>query len=366
MQKTKPLKKIIRETDAIFDNVRQENQAADDDPDVIRISMATPRPKWRDLGDYSPETENPAVPSRPRPWNHDPEPRAETGPAGDLGRDLVGSLSIFIATSNGTSDFFADCPEQWWEANESRYPHGRRLVINLDNGPENSSHRTQFMNRMVMFADATDLEIKLVYYPPYHSKYNPIEHCWGVLERPLERDLAEQRRHRGRMGWDDNLERDSPDRQTDRDDLRQRRSHCQGRLQSHREPTPTPRQPPQVRCPHPTSTRLIDLGWLEARIASRDGDFSTIAGDYRSLARWSTFIVSARADLGSRGTCPGRSGRGSSLEFGPGRPSSASCDAGGCPVPPRWRSNPAGCRRGRSGPSPSRGTRASGRSVSSL
>jgi transposase len=33
-----------------------------------------------------------------------------------------------------------------------------------------------------MFADATGLEVKLVYYPPYHSKYNPIEHCWGVLE----------------------------------------------------------------------------------------------------------------------------------------------------------------------------------------
>ena len=38
VQKTKPLKKI-KGTDAIFDNVRQENQAADDDPDVIRISM---------------------------------------------------------------------------------------------------------------------------------------------------------------------------------------------------------------------------------------------------------------------------------------------------------------------------------------
>src|SRR4051794_1722885 len=38
VQKAKPLKKI-KETDAIFDNVRQENQAADDDPDVIRISM---------------------------------------------------------------------------------------------------------------------------------------------------------------------------------------------------------------------------------------------------------------------------------------------------------------------------------------
>src|SRR3954454_3743582 len=38
VQKAKPLKRI-KETEAIFANVRQENQAADDDPDVIRISM---------------------------------------------------------------------------------------------------------------------------------------------------------------------------------------------------------------------------------------------------------------------------------------------------------------------------------------
>ena len=25
--------------------------------------------------------------------------------------------------------------------------------------------------------------IELVYYPPYHSKYNRIERCWGVLEQ---------------------------------------------------------------------------------------------------------------------------------------------------------------------------------------
>jgi hypothetical protein len=36
---------------------------------------------------------------------------------------------------------------------------------------------------LVMFADATGLEIKLVYYPPYHSKYNLIERCWGILEQ---------------------------------------------------------------------------------------------------------------------------------------------------------------------------------------
>jgi Rhodopirellula transposase DDE domain len=28
------------------------------------------------------------------------------------------------------------------------------------------------------------LEIKLVYYPPYHSKYNLIERCWGILVSP--------------------------------------------------------------------------------------------------------------------------------------------------------------------------------------
>ena len=55
-------------------------------------------------------------------------------------------------------------------------------MTDLDNGPENSSFRTQFMNRMVEFADRNNLEIVLVYYPPYHSKYNPIERCWGILE----------------------------------------------------------------------------------------------------------------------------------------------------------------------------------------
>jgi len=42
--------------------------------------------------------------------------------------------------------------------------------------------RTQFIKRMIEFADNTGLKIQLAYYPPYHSKYNPVERCWGVLE----------------------------------------------------------------------------------------------------------------------------------------------------------------------------------------
>jgi hypothetical protein len=36
---------------------------------------------------------------------------------------------------------------------------------------------------MVQFADWSGLELRLVYYPPYHSKYNPIERCWSALEK---------------------------------------------------------------------------------------------------------------------------------------------------------------------------------------
>jgi Rhodopirellula transposase DDE domain len=178
VQKTRPLKKI-KETDAIFANVHQENQAADDDPEVVRISMDA-KAKVA-VGDYSRDGESRGAEAN-KAWDHDPEAKKKLVPQGIL--DVTSCLlSIFIGTSNGTSDFIGDCLEQWWEANQARYPNARRLVINLDNGPENSSHRTQFMNRMVRFADATGLEIKLVYYPPYHSKYNLIERCWGILEK---------------------------------------------------------------------------------------------------------------------------------------------------------------------------------------
>jgi Rhodopirellula transposase DDE domain len=33
------------------------------------------------------------------------------------------------------------------------------------------------------FSNGHGIEIELVYYPPYHSKYNLIERCWGTLEQ---------------------------------------------------------------------------------------------------------------------------------------------------------------------------------------
>lgn len=77
----------------------------------------------------------------------------------------------------------ADGIDIWWKANQERLSTARRIVVNMDNGPECSGHRSQFLQRMVEFSDHEQLEVRLIYYPPYHSKYNAIERYWGGLER---------------------------------------------------------------------------------------------------------------------------------------------------------------------------------------
>ncbi len=85
--------------------------------------------------------------------------------------------------SQETSDFWVDALQVWWRRVRSQWRGIKRLLIYQDNGPQNGGLRTQYLKRMVQFADWSGLEIRLVYYPPYHSKYNPIERCWSALER---------------------------------------------------------------------------------------------------------------------------------------------------------------------------------------
>jgi hypothetical protein len=96
---------------------------------------------------------------------------------------VTGAVMILFGTSYETGDFWVDCLEYWWEKTKGRCGHVRRLVIRLDNGPICASDRKLFRKRLVAFAQRTGLEIHLVYYPPYHSKYNPIERVWGILEK---------------------------------------------------------------------------------------------------------------------------------------------------------------------------------------
>jgi transposase len=177
VQKAKPLKKIS-ETDAIFDSLIDINKASDLSADSLRISIDTKAKV--DLCDSS-RGGTSRCKKAVQASDHDMGLKDKLAPFGILNM-MTGLLTVLFGVSFETSDFIVDCLEQWWNDNKEQYRHIRQLVINLDNGPQNSSHRTQFIKRMIDFADKNNLEIVLAYYPPYFSKYNPIERCWGILE----------------------------------------------------------------------------------------------------------------------------------------------------------------------------------------
>jgi transposase len=152
------------------------NAAADAAPSVLRISMdakATVK-----VGRFARGGKSRA---QTKACDHDFKPEATLTPVG-IFLPKTDELFVYGVTSKVTSDCLVDRLVQWWESVRERFAHITMLVINLDNGPENHSRRTQFMRRLVEFVQQYGITVRLVYYPPYHSKYNSIERCWGILE----------------------------------------------------------------------------------------------------------------------------------------------------------------------------------------
>jgi hypothetical protein len=113
--------------------------------------------------------------------DHDFHPKTTVTPYGIFIPELD-ELFLYFTESKVTSDFIVDILSDFWKSESWRFPLIKTLLLNQDNGPENNSRRTQFMKRIVEFAQEYKLNICLAYYPPYHSKYNPIERTWAVLE----------------------------------------------------------------------------------------------------------------------------------------------------------------------------------------
>lgn len=114
--------------------------------------------------------------------DHDMQPKEKLTPGGVL-EPVTGKTFLFFTGSSKTSDFLVDGILRWWRVRRRKLSAVRSLVINMDNGPECNGRRSQFLFRMVEFADTTGLVVRLVYYPPYHSKYNSIERYWAGLEK---------------------------------------------------------------------------------------------------------------------------------------------------------------------------------------
>jgi hypothetical protein len=152
------------------------NAAADADPAVLRVSLdakATVK-----VGPFSRRGTSRVL---VQAADHDFQPEATVTPVG-LFLPEWDELYLYQVTSKVTSDCLVDCLTRWWESVREQYGQITMLVLNLDNGPENHSHRTQFMARLVAFVAQFAVSVRLAYYPPYHSKYNAVERCWGILE----------------------------------------------------------------------------------------------------------------------------------------------------------------------------------------
>jgi transposase len=171
-----PPPKRVPQTDAIFDQVKKVNEQADSAGDTLRLSLDA-----KAMVNVGPFSRRGRSRTGTKAADHDFKPEATMTPFG-IFLPEHDDLWLYMARSKVTSDFIVDRLEQWWQEVRLRFLSVKTLVIDLDNGPENHSRRTQFLKRVVEFARKFGLVVQLAYYPPYHSKYNPIERCWGILE----------------------------------------------------------------------------------------------------------------------------------------------------------------------------------------
>jgi transposase len=106
--------------------------------------------------------------------------------------DLQHNLGyLHLGTSKDTSEFACDCIRSWWQQNgQAAYPYATELLVLCDGGGSNGSRHDIFKEDLQKLVDELGIEIRIAHYPPYCSKYNPIEHrlfphvtraCQGVL-----------------------------------------------------------------------------------------------------------------------------------------------------------------------------------------
>src|SRR3954463_8249877 len=103
---------------------------------------------------------------------------------------------VHLNTSHDTSELACDSLAAWWEGHgRATYPGAAKLLVLCDGGGSNSGSRYVFKEQLQGLADRLGVEIRVAHYPPYCSKYNPIEHrlfphltraCRGVIFRSLE------------------------------------------------------------------------------------------------------------------------------------------------------------------------------------
>jgi len=87
------------------------------------------------------------------------------------------SAYINIGTNYETAEFACDSIKQWWKnQGKNDYPKADSILMLVDSGGSNSYRHYIFKEELQKLVDEIDIEIRVAHYPPYCSKWNPIEH----------------------------------------------------------------------------------------------------------------------------------------------------------------------------------------------
>jgi hypothetical protein len=167
--------KKIAQTDAIFSYVHSVNQITDQTDGVIRLSIGTQ--VTVKIGDYS-------CGGRSRQGvkvaDHYFNPEIVLKPFG-IFLPTYNENYFYFTDRNVKADFMIDALLELWLTLKFWFnPHA--IVIISDNRPEINIPRSQILKVLIQFTVKRQVSISLAYYLPYHSKYNPIERVWALLE----------------------------------------------------------------------------------------------------------------------------------------------------------------------------------------
>lgn len=103
---------------------------------------------------------------------------------------------INLGNSRDTTEFACDSLRHWWkQIGKLYYAFATSILLLCDGGGSNSSNYYIFKEDLQKLANEIGIEIRIAHYPPYTSKYNPIEHrlfphvtraCQGVIFTSIE------------------------------------------------------------------------------------------------------------------------------------------------------------------------------------
>ena len=99
--------------------------------------------------------------------------------------DNVGFMTL--GTSRETSAFVCDAIALAWEEDRAaRYPDAQEIVLTFDCGGANAARSLRFKEDLVALSARLRRPLRIAHYPPYTSKWHPIEHrLFSHVERAL-------------------------------------------------------------------------------------------------------------------------------------------------------------------------------------